>query len=130
MILHVHYPFNLFLHKGTNIIKESIKTFSNADGSDKQGDIIVKTKEEALKIIQDLVAKKQDEAGALKKEKRKVKMTAVWNFRTSPHEEFGKTLDDLFMAFVVWAKVKEDDDKSDGEEQFNASKAFRRLVSY
>lgn len=117
---------------GTNIMKESIITFSNPDGSDKKGDVVVTTKEDALvklkKIIEDTKAKT-----------KKAKKKAKWDFKTSPHEQFGKSLDDTFMAFIVWATAKLDKEGKGEEdaiggnasqEKYNVSKAFRRLESY
>ena len=104
-------------------MKYSIKTFSNPDGSDKKGDAIVSNIEEALVLLKELIEYTKSKT---KKEKKKVK----WEFKTSPHEQFGKTLDDCFMGFVVWAKVKHDsgddnDDEDNGDkenEQYNVSK--------
>lgn len=109
---------------GTNIVNESIKTFSNIDGLDKKGDLMSDTTQNALVTLKELIeAKKAKE----KKEKKKKK----WEFRTSPHEQFGKGLDDTFMAFLLWARVSTDEDNIGGSEMtINVSKAFRRLESY
>jgi len=120
---------------GTNLIQESIQTFSNPDGSNKKGDAILYTQEKAFQLLQQLIVQKQTEASkSTTNPKKKAKMISTWNFRTSPHEEFDKTLNDLFLAFLVWAKIKDEDKvklslKEDGE-YFNVSKAFRRLESY
>lgn len=55
-----------------------------------------------------------------------------WDFRASPHEYFGMTLEDTFAAFVQWAKkeAEDGDEAADMEVAFNASKAFRRIESY
>jgi len=88
------------------------------------------------KMIED--AKEQNEK--LPETKRSVK----WEFQTSPHEQFGKTLDDLYMSFLKWArknkKSKEDKKKKSDEAEtetttkkekiLNVNKAFRRLESY
>ena len=124
---------------GTNVIKESITTFSNPDGSDKKGDLIVPTMNEAMVKIKELIEFDKSKNGT-KKPKKIVK----WEFKTSPHEQFGKTLDDTFEAFLYWARTNsssfnddnDDDDKKDGGDGddtiagYNVSKAFRRLVSY
>ena len=58
-----------------------------------------------------------------------------WDFRTSPHELMGKTLDDTLVAFLMWARVaQEKDDQDDDDEgktgMINVHKAFRRLDTY
>jgi hypothetical protein len=50
-----------------------------------------------------------------------------WDFRTSPHEQFEKTLDDTYAAFVQWA-IKSDEETD--ETSFNVSKAYRRIEQY
>jgi len=108
---------------GTNVMKESIQTYSNIDGSDKKSDIVIKaSRGDALVRLKQLI---EDSKAKTKKAKKKVK----WDFKNSPHEEFGKTLDDTFMCFIVWAKVKKDGG-NDVKESYNISKAFRRLKSY
>ncbi len=103
--------------KGTNVMKESIQTFStDPDGSDKKGDVYKDSPEDALTQLKDMVEKTKAKT---RKEKKKMK----WSFGSSPHEQFNKTLDDLFMCFIVWAK-----NKSNGK--YNVSKAFRRLEAY
>ena len=65
--------------------------------------------------------------------KAKGKKLAMWEFRSSPHEQFGRSLDDAFGAFLMWARVSDDDD-DDAEWAvkgvINVSKAFRRLEAY
>lgn len=101
---------------GTNVMKESMKTFSDPDGSEKKGDIYTDSTEEALVQLKDTIEKTK---AKIRKEKKKAK----WNFKSSPHKEFNKTLDDLFMCFIVWAKNK-------NSGKYNVSKAFRRLETY
>lgn len=108
---------------GTNVIKESIKTFSNPDGSDKKGDVIFPRSDidGALTMLKTLIDTSKEKSKPGKKK-------AKWDFSTCPHGQFGKTLDDLFLTFLIWAKVF-----SDGNEYFskvNVSKAFRRLEKY
>lgn len=108
--------------KGTNIIKESIVTFSDPDGSDMKGDVVSPSPEQALKLLKEMIETNKSKT---KKPKHKVK----WGFNSSPHEQFKKTLDDTFMSFVVWAKMK--NNENDKETcSYNVSKAFRRLEAY
>jgi len=110
---------------GTNYVKESIKTFSNPFGSDKKGDIWVATKAEGVAKLKEMTdADRENRKEDSKKYKR-------WDFRASPHEHFGMTLEDTYAAFVQWA-LKEDEETGESSSQaaFNISKAFRRIESY
>lgn len=119
--------------EGTNVIKESIITFSNIDGSDKKGDAMIPASEpeKALELLKQLVAAAKDKAS--KKPRKKAK----WDFRTCPHEQFGMTLDDTFRVFLLWSRTDEEKDKGGksrknegSNRQTNVSKAFRRLEHY
>lgn len=48
----------------------------------------------------------------------------IWNFTATPLECFGKTMDDLLVAFLSWSKLDDDD------ECYDVSKAFARLGEY
>lgn len=111
---------------GTNVIKETIKTFSNPFGSDKKGDVLINDKEAALEKLKSMV---NDDRG---KHKETSKKFTRWDFRTSPHELFGKTLDDTFNAYLQWSLLKEDDsdETTDPTPTYNVSKAYRRLEHY
>lgn len=103
---------------GTNIIKEYKDIFSKekASGSDQKDDKIC-PEDAALDLLKTFIEEKKESIA--KEEKRK-----KWEFETSPHEHFGKTLDDTYAAFLSWARCKED------KGMINVSKAFRRLESY
>lgn len=103
---------------GTNIIKEYKDIFSKASGSDLKNDK-VSDEDNALALLKSLIEEKK--LSAAKADDKKIKK---WDFATSPYDQFGKTLDDTFIAFLAWAKVKQD------TTQVNVSKAFRRLESY
>lgn len=47
-----------------------------------------------------------------------------WNFTAVPLECFGKTMDDLLVAFLHWSKLEDDN------ECYDVSKAFARLGEY
>ncbi len=89
-------------------MKEYRKTFSNnPDGSDKkEGDLIVPSPEEALPLLKALV--EHTKSNTKKESKRK-----KWDLDASPHKQFDKTLDDTFMAFIMWARVKKVHSKKD-----------------
>jgi len=113
---------------GTNVIGESVKTFSMTEGKNKKGDVYVSAGDMpgALAALKAHV----EEARAKAKPGKKQDM---WNFKTSPHAEMGKTLDDSFVAFLMWARTGSQDDDDDdvgSEGSINVSKAFRRLESY
>jgi len=100
------------------IVLEYINTISNATGSDKEGDKIVSTPIEALVLLHQLI--EETKQNTVKESELK-----KWDFATSPHVHFNKTLDDTFMAFIMWARVKDDE-----SSMINVSKAFRRLETY
>jgi len=64
--------------------------------------------------------------------KAKGKKLAMWDFRSSPPAQFGRSLDDAFGAFLMWARITDDDDDADWavKRVTNVSKAFRRLETY
>jgi hypothetical protein len=122
---------------GAGAMKESISTFSSADGKTKKGDQYTTDAAVALDALKALVAEKLEPADGKAKKKHKRKKKAdddeKWKFATSPHALFGKTWDDVLHAFVRWATQDptEDDDVQAGEPlKINITKAFRRLEAY
>ena len=112
---------------GTDLLAETRKTFSMASGKNKKGDVCLPSKDlgPALASLKSMI-----EAAKLTAKGKKL---AMWEFRSSPHEQFGRSLDDAFGAFLMWARVSDDDD-DDAEWAvkgvINVSKAFRRLEAY
>lgn len=104
---------------GTNILKEYKDIFSKESGSDLKTDKIADEGATALALLKTFVEEKK-QSSITKDDKKKKK----WDFPSSPHAHFGKTLDDTYMAFLAWARVKED------KSNVNVSKALRRLESY
>lgn len=101
---------------GTNIIKEYKDIFGKAEGSDLKDDAIADA-DAALPLLKAMIEEKKR---SISNEHKRAK----WDFASSPHEHFGKTLDDTYGAFLSWARVKQDPTKA------NVSKALRRLESY
>lgn len=112
---------------GTNVIGESMKTFSMTEGTNKKGDVTIRASDMPGALA---ALKTQIEHAKTKAKGRKLEM---WEFKASPHAQMGKTLDDTFKAFLMWARLgsKDDDDDDVGEVGvINVSKAFRRVESY
>ena len=117
----------------TNVIKESMNTFSSSsmEGVTKKGDV-THPANDMPGAIASLKAHIETAFGKAKKEKDKKK----WAFRTSPHAQFDKTIDDTYVAFLMWARVSADDDDDAGDVRngasgkINVTKAFRRLETY
>ena len=128
----------------SHIIEEYISVVGNADGKELRGDVYAENGiEEGLKLMYSMV----NEAASLSAEDK-----VTWSFRTTPLADFGKTVDDLLLAFLRWSVVDaqspdngdtHDDDScqligginhsyssSSTPQKINVSKAFRRLTSY
>lgn len=113
------------------IIKESIGNFSTSsiEGVNKKGDVMLEAKDMPGCLA---ALKKMIEAA---KTNKKEKKPEKWAFAASPHELFGKTLDDSFTAFLMWARVAADAEEQEEDDaglggKINVSKAFRRLEAY
>ena len=134
---------------GTNVMKESIQTFSNVDGVDRKGDVMVPATDmgQARASIGAMLeeARAKAKADGKKKEKKKKKKAGaggedMWDFGATPFSEFGRTLDDLLGAFLLWARTggEEEEEEEEGDDaaasspdrQINVTKAFRRLENY
>ena len=89
-----------------HVIGEYISVVKGADGLDLKGDVHAQDMENGLKILQSMV---QEAASASKDDE------LAWSFRTTPVGEFGKTVDDVLLAFLRWSvvdKSSSQDDKS------------------
>ena len=122
----------------THIVSEFVSAIGAVDGYVLESDIYAANEDEAVGALRSLVA----EVGSNEEEKLK------WSLRTSPLQDFGKSTDDLLVAFLRWSAVDDhsfnDDDEScsllgsvnhraaflSGNRKINVSKAFRRLESY
>mmetsp|Transcript_30420 Transcript_30420/g.68143 ORF Transcript_30420/g.68143 Transcript_30420/m.68143 type:complete len:386 (-) Transcript_30420:54-1211(-) len=122
----------------SHIVSEYVSVIGAVDGYALKTDIRAANEEEALGALRSLVA---DVASTQEKK-------LAWSLRTSPLQDFGKSIDDIFLAFLRWSAVDDhsfnDDDEScsllgsvnhraaflSGDREINVSKAFRRLESY
>mmetsp|Transcript_5840 Transcript_5840/g.14602 ORF Transcript_5840/g.14602 Transcript_5840/m.14602 type:complete len:397 (-) Transcript_5840:840-2030(-) len=118
-----------------HVIQEYKSVVKGADGVDLKGDVHAKDMDEGLVSLKSMV---QEAASASKDDE------LSWSFHTTPLVDFGKTMDDVFAAFLRWSVVDKnsgDDTHSscqmiggvnnyDETQEINVSKAFRRLTSY
>jgi len=125
-----------------HVIGEFRSVVKGADGVDLKADIHAQDMEEGLESLQTMVR----EAASDEKDDE-----IDWSFHTTPLADFGKTIDDVLLAFLRWSIVDknsfDDDDScqligginkfpsSDADQKLNisevnVSKAFRRLNSY
>jgi len=119
-----------------HVLAEYISVVKGADGVDLKGDAYAQEMNEGLKLLQLMV---QEAASASKDDE------LSWSFRSTPLSDFGKTIDDVLLAFLRWSVVDNNsshDDKScslvgnvnafpsSEKQDINVSKAFRRLASY
>eukprot|EP00320_Phaeocystis_rex_P000568 CAMPEP_0119072188 /NCGR_PEP_ID=MMETSP1178-20130426/58200_1 /TAXON_ID=33656 /ORGANISM="unid sp, Strain CCMP2000" /LENGTH=311 /DNA_ID=CAMNT_0007054175 /DNA_START=152 /DNA_END=1087 /DNA_ORIENTATION=- len=112
-----------------------------ASGKNKKSDLLMPAADlkGALALLKELVETAKKTA--------KGKKLTMWDFRSSPHAQFGRSLDDAFKTFLMWGRISADDDDDDdglgaGSKAFwaargdaeegviNVSKAFRRLEAY
>jgi len=128
---------NAFSRLGTSwnhVIGEYISVVQGADGKEMKGDAYATEVDEALKMLHVMV---KDSAATSDED---------WSFSTTPLNDFGKTIDDILLAFIRWSMVDNyHDNPEDGNsctligginhppsetEKINVSKAFRRLTAY
>lgn len=104
---------------------------NSAEGKEHGSDVHTNDLNEGLDIIRSLVQQKVEEAHSAGEE------SSPWYFRNVPCKEFGRTLDDVYVAFLRWASVEPNQFEECGLKgginklgPINVSKAFRRLESY
>ena len=99
-------------------MKESILTFSDPDGSAKKGDTLVTSIDQALQKLKEMIGNKRSDT---KNEKKNSK----WYFKACPYKQFDKTLDETFMCFIKWAKVKKKNGGDERYDEYNVSKVSK-----
>lgn len=117
-----------------HVFKEYISVIQGAEGIDLKGDVLAMDMDEGLLVLQNMVRM----AGIASKDED-------WSFSLAPLKDFGRSIDDVLLAFLRWAAVDTHsslDEKTcqlvGGVNYFpltemkglNVSKAFRRLTSY
>lgn len=117
---------------------EYISVVKGADGVELKGDVYAQDMDEGLTELQSMVS-----AAASKSKDDEM----AWSFHTTPLVDFGKTIDDVLLAFLRWSVVDKNSSQDDtscqliggvnnyrlesiGKQGINVSKAFRRLTSY
>jgi hypothetical protein len=126
--------YGVFQKLGTNwvtILKLFRNVVGSAGGTTTHQDVFAETMNEALVSLKEMVSSAiADERGT----------SQQWSFYTVPYQEFDRTLDDMFVAFLNWAAADEAPDSikkcdrrgsvNGRESKINVSKAFRRLENY
>ena len=117
-----------------NVWPLDISVVQGADGKEMKGDVHTTEVDEALRMLQKMAKESAATTGE------------DWSFSTTPLKDFGKTTEDVMLAFIRWSMVDNYNGVSDNEdscdlvggvnhsfsetERINVSKAFRRLMSY
>jgi len=118
-----------------NVLKKYLDIVRNSEGTNLRGDVYVTTFDDALTALRAMVDDKKRQLDVDNDDDD----INIWNFRAAPYKTFGKTLDDVFLAFLRWSSIDgAEDDRCDVKgdinkqhpEIINVSKAFRRLESY
>eukprot|EP00294_Goniomonas_avonlea_P013768 CAMPEP_0114540304 /NCGR_PEP_ID=MMETSP0114-20121206/690_1 /TAXON_ID=31324 /ORGANISM="Goniomonas sp, Strain m" /LENGTH=346 /DNA_ID=CAMNT_0001724445 /DNA_START=17 /DNA_END=1057 /DNA_ORIENTATION=+ len=102
-----------------DMFDEGATMMKEANGTELKGDVICTGLPAALAGLKQLVTAEHQKASGAKENK--------WDFRYCPLSEFpGKTMDDLFVAYLKWSQK----DKNKAAQTFNISKTLRRLDNY
>jgi len=106
--------------------KSDIKTFNNSEGKDLKDDVRVNGLESSLLALEEAISITRETA----------ETPEMWDFEPSIFEGFGKTREDLLIAYLRWSlKIEIPDDAEKQAEleldvPFNVSKTVRRLKKY
>ena len=79
-----------------HIIGEYKTVIKGADGVEIKGDAHAQGMDEGLKLLQSMV----QEAASVSEDDE-----LAWSFHTTPLEDFGKTIEDVLIAFLRWSVV-------------------------
>lgn len=129
--------FNRLGTSWSHVFGSYMDVVKTAHGKDLGGDVYADDIESGVAMLQNMVNQAMQDAGG-----HKTKEGQKWTFEAVPLQEFGATIDDVFVAFLRWSGV----DSSDEDEHeacklqggvnkreifpINVSKAFRRLTAY
>lgn len=126
------------------MIGEFSSVVKGADGVDLKGDRVAAAYPEGIEMLKAMI---QEVVSTSESKDDKL----AWSFRTTPLKDFGKTIDDVLLAFLRWSTVDQKSSHSDKscsligginnypfsapanaehDSNINVSKAFRRLTSY
>jgi hypothetical protein len=117
--------FGAFRRLGTSWKNVAIvfrNVVSAAGGTQKRGDVLADTPEDALRLLADMVSMVAAAAASAddkEEEEKKGNDDNPWLFRNAPHQEFGLEITDIFKAFLTWAAV--DGVEQQEEEEVNGN---------
>lgn len=129
--------FNRLGTSWSHVFGSYLDVVKTAHGKDMGGDVYADDIESGVVMLQNMVARAIKDAGG-----EGTKEGQKWTFAAVPLQEFGATMDDVYVAFLRWSGV----DSSDEDEHeacnlkggvnkreifpINVTKAFRRLTAY
>ena len=129
--------FNRLGTSWSHVFGSYLDVVKTAHGKDMGGDVYADDIESGVVMLQNMVAQAIKDAGG-----EGTKEGQKWAFAAVPLQEFGATIDDVYVAFLRWSGV----DSSDEDEHeacnlkggvnkreifpINVTKAFRRLTAY
>jgi hypothetical protein len=111
------------VQKGLESTVDVVKTMTETFDKEPAHIVIVESEDEALQMLKEMVQNAKQTEQQLQKQQSQPQRPQKWNFATVPLQSFDKTLDDVYLAFLRWAKVED-------SNQINVSRAFERLTAY